>query len=323
MLQRGRQTAERITQEVRKVVRGLDGVIEEVLVAYFSRGHVLLEGVPGTAKTLLARALSQSIAREFKRLQFTPDLMPVDIIGTRVFDLATRAFHFRPGPVFTEVLLADEINRTPPKTQAALLEAMQERRVTVDGDPLPLSDSFFVIATQNPLEFEGTFPLPESQLDRFMLKVKVPYPDEEAEVQVLDQHHKGFRMTAGPIPGVARVASEDDLQAGFEAAAEVKVHQDLMRYVAAIIRRTRQMPSLVLGASPRAGVNLLAAAKALSMMRGRSYVTPDEIKHMAGPVLRHRLILRPEAEMEAQTVEIVLEEVFKKVEVPRLTNADA
>jgi MoxR-like ATPase len=323
MLEQARQTVERIMQETAKVVHGLDDVIEEVIVAYFARGHVLLEGVPGTAKTLLARAMAQSLAKVFKRIQFTPDLMPVDIIGTRVFDLASRQFHFRRGPVFTDVLLADEINRTPPKTQAALLEGMQERRVTVDGDPLPLSDTFFVIATQNPLEFEGTFPLPESQLDRFTLKVKVPYPDEEAEIEVLDQHHKGFRMTAEPIPGIEQVASEEEIQAVFEAAAGVKVHRELMRYVAQIIRQTRQMPGLVLGASPRAGVNLLNVAKALSMTRGRSYVTPDEIKRMAGPVLRHRLILRAEAEIEAQTVETILEEVFQKVEVPRLSDADA
>ena len=293
------------------------------MVAYFSRGHVLLEGVPGTAKTLLARAFSQSIGRDFKRIQFTPDLMPSDIIGTRVYDLASRAFRFQPGPVFTEVLLGDEVNRTPPKTQSALLEAMQERRVTVDGTPMPLSDSFFVVATQNPLEFEGTFPLPEAQLDRFMLKTIVSYPDEDAEVAALRQHHEGFRMTADPIAGVERVASDGELRGVLDAAARVTVHGELMRYVAALIRRTRQMPSLVLGASPRAGINLLIASKTLALLRGRRYVTPDEIKRMAGPVLRHRLPLRPEAEIEAQTVEGVLEDVFRKVDVPRFSDADA
>jgi MoxR-like ATPase len=323
MLEQARETMRRIANEAGKVVHGLDSVIEEIIVAYFSRGHVLLEGVPGTAKTLLARAFSQSIASDFKRVQFTPDLMPVDIIGTRVFDLASRTFHFRPGPIFTDVLLADEINRTPPKTQAALLEAMQERRVTVDGTPMPLSERFFVIATQNPLEFEGTFPLPESQLDRFMLKVHVPYPEEDAEVQVLKQHHEGFCMTAGPIPGVQRVASEEDIANVFAAAASIRVHPRLMGYVAQVIRQTRLSPSLALGASPRAGVNLLIAAKTLSLVRGRSYVTPEDVKRMAAPVLRHRLVLRPEAEMEAQTSDSILEEVFQKVEVPRLSDADA
>ena len=323
MVQEAPKIAERIQGEIRKVVHGLDSVLEEVLVAYFSRGHVLLEGVPGTAKTLLARAFAQSIAREFKRIQFTPDLMPVDIIGTRVFDLDTRTFRFQPGPVFTDVLLGDEINRTPPKTQSALLEAMQERRVTVDGSPMPLSDSFFVIATQNPLEFEGTFPLPEAQLDRFMLKVVVSYPDEDAEVEVLRQHHEGFHMSVESIPGVEQVADEEELQVLFDAAAGVSVHPEVMRYVASLVRETRQMSSLVLGASPRAGVNLLMAAKTLAMLRGRGYVTPDEIKRMAAPVLRHRLPLRPEAQIEAQTVEAVLEELFRKVEVPRFSDADA
>ena len=323
MLQEAQQIVERVAGEIRKVVHGLDPAIEEVLIAYFSRGHVLLEGVPGTAKTLLARALAQSLHKDFKRIQFTPDLMPVDIIGTRVFDLATRTFHFQPGPVFTDILLGDEINRTPPKTQAAMLEAMQERRVTVDGIPMPLSEFFFVIATQNPLEFEGTFPLPESQLDRFMLKVLISYPDEAAEVEVLRQHHEGFRMTAEPLPGVQQVASEEDIRRVCQSAAGVAVHPEVMRYVARLIRQTRRMPSLMLGASPRAGTDLLTAAKTLAMFRGKPYLTPDEVKRMAAPVLRPRLPLQPEAEIEAQTVESVLDEVFRSVDVPRMSDADA
>jgi MoxR-like ATPase len=317
------QVVERIQREIRKVIRGLDSVIEEVLVGYMSRGHVLLEGVPGTAKTLLARALAQCIGKEFKRIQFTPDLMPVDIVGTRVFDLATRTFHFRPGPVFTDILLGDEINRTPPKTQSALLEAMQERQITLDGETLPLSDSFFVIATQNPLEFEGTFPLPEAQLDRFMLKVIVPYPDEASEIEILRQHHEGFRMTAAPIPGVQQVLSEEELQMLFDGGSRVAVQPEVMRYIARIVRETRQSAGLLLGASPRAGVDLLWASKTLALFRGRSYVTPDEVKRLAAAVLRHRLPLRPEAEIEAQTVESVLDEVFRKVEVPRFSDAGA
>mgnify|MGYP001086816531 CR=1 FL=1 len=323
MLQEARQIVEGIAGEIRKVVHGLDPAIEDVLIGYFSRGHVLLEGVPGTAKTLLARALAQSLNRGFRRIQFTPDLMPVDIVGTRVFDLATRTFHFQAGPIFTDILLGDEINRTPPKTQAALLEAMQERRVTVDGIPMPLSEFFFVIATQNPLEFEGTFPLPESQLDRFMLKVMISYPDEAAEVEVLRQHHEGFRMTADPLPGVEQVAGEEEIRLVWQAAAAVRVHPEVMRYVAMLTRQTRRMPSLVLGASPRAGTDLLTAAKTLAMFRGKSYLTPDEVKRVAAPVLRQRLPLQPEAEIEAQTVEAVLEEVFRSVDVPRMSDADA
>jgi len=323
MLEEARQIVERIQNEIRKVVHGLDPVIEEVMVAYFARGHVLLEGVPGTAKTLLARAMAQSLARPFKRIQFTPDLMPVDIIGTRVFDLSSRTFHFQPGPVFTDILLGDEVNRTPPKTQSALLEAMQERRVTVDGNPMALSDHFFVIATQNPLEFEGTFPLPESQLDRFTLKVRVSYPDEDAEVEVLRQHHEGFRMSADALPGVQQVAGEAQVRLACDAVSQTTVHPDVMRYIARLIRQTRQMPALMLGASPRAGVDMLAAAKAMALLRGRRYVTPDEVKRIAPAVLRHRIVLRPEAEIESQTVEGVLEDVFRQVEVPRMNDANA
>jgi len=323
MQQKAQRIVERVAREIRKVVHGLDEAIEEVLVAYFSRGHVLLEGVPGTAKTLLARALAQSLAKDFKRIQFTPDLMPVDIIGTRVFDLASRTFRFQPGPLFTDVLLGDEINRTPPKTQSALLEAMQERRATVDGKPMPLGESFFVIATQNPLEFEGTYPLPESQLDRFMLKVLIPYPDEEAELRVLRQHHEGFRMSEERLAGVGQVAGDEDIRLVWEAASAVRVHPEVMRYVARVARQTRNMPSLMLGASPRAAADLLTAAKTLAMFRGRDYLTPDDVKRMAPPVLRHRLPLQPEAELEARTVDDVLREVFRSVDVPRMDHADA
>jgi MoxR-like ATPase len=276
-------------------------------------GHVLLEGVPGVAKTLLANAVARALGIEFRRVQFTPDMLPSDLTGTMT--LRATQLVFRPGPVFTNVLLADEINRTPPKTQAALLEAMQERQVTVEGEPRPLPDPFLVIATQNPIEYEGTYPLPEAQLDRFLVRVDVGYPSAEDEVRLLQLAHHGV-MPAG-LDDVNAVVSGRDLLRAREEAGEVRASADVVGYVAALIRRTRELPSVALGASPRAGVHLLAAARATAAMAGRDYVTPDDVIAMAPAVLRHRLILRPEAELERYSADDAVAAAVAAVPVPR------
>jgi MoxR-like ATPase len=288
-----------------------------VLVALLANGHVLLEGVPGVAKTLLVRTVAHAISGDYKRIQFTPDLMPSDVIGTNVFDPSKGEFKLRLGPVYANVLLADEINRTPPKTQAALLEAMEERRVTIDGDPQPLPELFMVLATQNPIDYEGTYPLPEAQLDRFMLKVLVGYPDAEEEHKVLLGYNSGFTPLRLEDAGVRTVASASDIAAAREEIAKVVVDEPIMRYIAEIVRSTRQDRNLILGASPRASITLLLVNKVLAAVRGRNFVIPDDIKSLAPSVLRHRLILRPEAEIEGLTPDRVVSNILASVEVPR------
>jgi len=288
---------------------------EPFIVALLCRGHVLLEGVPGVAKTLLVRALAASLALDSKRVQFTPDLMPGDITGSLVYDARSSTFSFREGPVFTNLLLADEINRTPPKTQASLLEAMQERQVSVDGVPRPLPEPFMVCATQNPVEYEGTYPLPEAQLDRFLLKLTVPLPSREQEVQVLEAHDGGFDPQ--DLSALQPVASGEDLAAGREAVQELTVAPDVLGYVVDVCRATRTSPSLQLGVSPRGATALLATAKAWAWLSGRDYVTPDDVKALARPTLRHRVTLRPEAELEGVTADGVLDGVLAAVPVPR------
>jgi MoxR-like ATPase len=304
---------ERLTREIAKVVVGQERAAEDLLTALLVGGHVLLEGVPGVAKTLLANATARALGLDFRRVQFTPDMLPSDLTGTMT--LRGGELVFRPGPVFTSVLLADEINRTPPKTQAALLEAMQEGQVTIDGTPRPLGDVFLVIATQNPIEYEGTYPLPEAQLDRFLLKVDVDYPDEHDEKAILRLRHRG--VAPATLDQVGRVLDPHELP---QARAEVdatSISNEVVDYVASIVRATRELPSVELGASPRAGVHLLAAAKARARLAERDFVTPDDVVDVAPAVLRHRLVLRPEAELERYRPDDAVQTVLQSLPVPR------
>jgi MoxR-like ATPase len=307
----------KLREEVAKAVVGQDSVVTGLVIALLCRGHVLLEGVPGVAKTLLVRTMASALDVETRRLQFTPDLMPGDITGSLVYDPRTAEFSFAAGPVFTNLLLADEINRTPPKTQSALLEAMEERQVSVDGVPRPLPDPFVVAATQNPIEYEGTYPLPEAQLDRFLLKLTVALPERADEITVLERHAQGFDPRDLSAAGVGRVAGPSDLAAARSAMAGVRVTPDILGYVVDICRATRTSPSVQLGVSPRGATALLATSRAWAWISGREYVTPDDVKALARPTLRHRLVLRPEAEIEGTTPDSVLESVLATVPVPR------
>ena len=312
-----REALRALRVEVGKAVVGQDAAVTGLVIALLCRGHVLLEGVPGVAKTLLVRTFAAALSLDTKRVQFTPDLMPGDVTGSLVYDARSSEFSFRPGPVFTNLLLADEINRTPPKTQAALLESMEERQVSVEGDPRPLPDPFVVIATQNPVEYEGTYPLPEAQLDRFLLKLTMPLPPRADEVQVLTRHAEGFdpRDLAGA--GVRPVAGTAELAAGRAAVRTVSIAPEVVGYVVDLARATRDSPSLQLGVSPRGATALMSAARAWAWLSGRDYVTPDDVKALARPALRHRVALRPEAELEGVTPDAVLEGVLGSVPVPR------
>jgi MoxR-like ATPase len=301
--------------EVGKVVIGQDATVDLAVAAMAVGGHVLLEGVPGVAKTLMANALARAVGVEFRRVQFTPDMLPSDLTGTMT--LRGSQLTFRPGPVFTNVLLADEINRTPPKTQAALLEAMQERQVTVEGEPRALPDPFLVMATQNPIEYEGTYPLPEAQLDRFLVKLTVPVPSREDEIAVLQRHAAGFDPRDLHAAGVTPVAGPADLAAGREAVGRIRIDPKISGYVVDLCRATRQSPSLQLGVSPRGATALLATARAWAWLSGRDYVRPDDVKALARPTLRHRVQLRPEAELEGATTDAVLDGVLTTVPAPR------
>ncbi|WP_456239001.1 AAA family ATPase [Puerhibacterium puerhi] len=306
-----------VRTEVGKAVVGQDSAVTSLLIALLCSGHVLLEGVPGVAKTLLVRSLAAALDLDTKRVQFTPDLMPGDVTGSLVYDARTAQFSFREGPVFTNLMLADEINRTPPKTQASLLEAMEERQVSVDGEPRRLPDPFLVIATQNPVEYEGTYPLPEAQLDRFLLKVLLPVPEREQEIEVLARHAAGFDPRDLAAAGVRAVAGPAELAAARAEVRRVQVAPEVLAYAVDVCRATRQSPSLSLGVSPRGATALLATARAWAWLSGRMYVTPDDVKALAHPTLRHRVQLRPEAELEGVTAESVLSTVLATVPVPR------
>ena len=304
---------EAVGREVAKVVVGQHDALDVILAAMAVGGHVLLEGVPGVAKTLLANATARALGLQFRRVQFTPDMLPSDITGTMT--LRSRDLVFRPGPVFTNVLLADEVNRTPPKTQAALLEAMQERQVSVEGEARPLPDPFLVVATQNPIEYEGTYPLPEAQLDRFLVKVDMGYPSEAEEVALLQLSRRGVDSTT--LDDVAAVAGPAELGAARREADATLVSDEVAAYVAALVRRTRELPSVALGASPRAAVHLLAASRSAARLAGRAFVTPDDVIRMAAPVLRHRLLLSPEAELDRYRPDDAVATAVAAVPVPR------
>jgi len=309
--------AQLIRKEVAKAVAGQDRVIEQALVAILANGHVLLEGVPGVAKTLLVRTLSRTLSLHYGRIQFTPDMMPTDVLGTNVFDPRTSEFSLRKGPVFVNVLLADEINRTPPKTQAALLEAMEERTVTIDGEPHPLPPPFLVFATQNPIDFEGTYPLPEAQQDRFLLKVIVDYPTQADELDVLRRHHTGFRPQSLEEADIRPVITLETLQEMQASVQRTTVEDRVFEYIYTIVQATRRSTDISVGASPRAGIALLNCSKAIAALRGRDFVIPDDVKELALPVLRHRVLLRPEAEVEGLTVDRVVSSIIEAQIVPR------
>jgi MoxR-like ATPase len=311
-----RQLIDHARGELKRVIAGQAGPIEEALMALLCQGHALLEGVPGIAKTLMVKAMGRLLGLGFQRVQATPDLMPADILGTTILKPGTDAFVFHAGPVFTDLLLVDEINRMPPRTQAALLECMEERQVTADGVPHVLPAWFTVFATQNPVDFEGTYPLPEAQLDRFLLKIRVAYPSEVEEAQILEMHH------AGSGAGLLEDAAIQPIPAGLlkEASAEVRkirIEPELYRYILALARRTREWPTLLLGASPRAALSMMLVAQAVAAFDGRDYMVPDDVKRAVQPVLRHRVMLKPEAELEGFDADRVLQDVVAAVPVPR------
>jgi MoxR-like ATPase len=309
--------AERMRLEIGKAIVGQADTVELMLIALMAGGHVLLEGPPGTAKTFLAQCFARTLDLQFGRIQFTPDLMPGDIIGSNLFNFQTSSFSLTRGPIFCELLLADEINRTPPKTQAALLEAMQERNVTIDGKPHPLSARFTVVATQNPIEQQGTYPLPEAQLDRFLFKQTLKYPSEAEERTIVSAH--GVR-TGAPDPaqmGVAQVAGEAEVSAAVEAVAGIRLADEVVNYVVGVVRATRETPDLETGASPRAAAMLATATRARAALQGRDYVIPDDVKSLALPALRHRVILSPAAEIEGRQADQILEGLIERVEAPR------
>lgn len=310
-------TVAHILNELRKTIVGQDDAIEQILVAFFAEGHALLEGVPGTAKTLIIKTLAAAVGAGFSRIQFTPDLMPSDITGTNVFNMQSSEFNLRQGPIFTDILLADEINRTPPKTQAALLEAMEERQTTIDGERHPLSPIFTVLATENPIEYEGTYPLPEAQLDRFLLKILIDYPQAEHEAEIVARWDAGFDSRHFDRQQILPLADPRIVQSCRMEVRNMRTEPGVQKYIVEIVRKTRGHSSILYGASPRASVAMLLCSKALAAIRGRDFPTPDDVRDVAMPVLRHRLALRAEAELDGATTDAVVQDILKTVEVPR------
>ena len=317
MLNHTPQTIAHIRNELAKVVVGQDDVIEQILVAILAEGHALLEGVPGTAKTLIVKTLAKILGARFSRIQFTPDLMPSDITGTNVFNMQSSQFSLRPGPIFTDILLADEINRTPPKTQSALLEAMEERQATIDGKRYRLSPIFTVLATENPIEYEGTYPLPEAQLDRFLLKILIDYPEKEEELEVVSRWDEGFNSRHLEQIRIEPLENAEVIKLCRDEVKQMKTEDGIRQYIVEIVHKTRNHPTILYGGSPRASVALLLCSKALAAIRGRDFSTPDDVRDVAMPVLRHRLSLRAEAELDGATTDAVISDIIKTVEVPR------
>ena len=307
-----------LREGIDRVVMGQEKVKEQLLVCLLAGGHALLEGVPGTAKTLLALTLSRLLGCRFRRIQFTPDLMPADLLGTSIFNQKSQEFEFHPGPIFADLLLADEINRTPPRTQAALLESMQEKSATLDGVRHEISPVFTVLATQNPVEFEGTYPLPEAQRDRFLLKIKIDYPRAQEESAMLAAYAAGRKLHEEAVRELTPVLSPEDLLRSRDVASrQIRVEEHILGYILGIVAATRNHDAIQIGAGPRASLALLESSRALALLRGRDFVTPDDVKELAAPVLDHRVILTPEAEMEGTSLPDLLRQIFEKVEVPR------
>ena len=302
---------------IAQVVVGQADIVDQLLIALLSNGHVILEGVPGTGKTLLVKVLSRLIKADFNRVQLTPDILPLDILGTNIFDFNSRDFILKKGPIFTEILLADEINRTPPKTQSALLEAMAEQQVTLDGETIALPGLFWVVATQNSLEFEGTYPLPEAQLDRFLFKLAVDYPSLEAEKQILLNSQAGFKASKVDLDNIKAIATVEDVLAWREQVQKIQVADNILDYLVALVRQTRNYADLSLGASPRSTLAWLQAAKAKAFLSGKDYVSPDEVKSVASPLLCHRLILKPEAQLDGIEIDAAITSILEQVPVPR------
>lgn len=317
MLNTTPQTIAHIRNELGKIIVGQDDVIEQILVAILAEGHALLEGVPGTAKTLIVKTIARIIGAKFSRIQFTPDLMPSDITGTNVFNMQTSAFSLRPGPIFTDILLADEINRTPPKTQSALLEAMEERQATIDGRRYKLSPLFTVLATENPIEYEGTYPLPEAQLDRFLLKILIDYPTKEEELEVVARWDDGFNSRLLEQIQIEPLENAESIKIARDEVKQMKTEPGIQKYIVELVHKTRNHPTILYGASPRASVALLLCSKALAAVRGRDFPTPDDVRDVSMPVMRHRLSLRAEAELDGATTDAVIADILKTVEVPR------
>ena len=314
-LSRLKESTERIREEIGKVIVGQHQMIELFLVALLSDGHVLIEGVPGVAKTLSAKLLARIIKSDFSRIQFTPDLMPSDVLGTSVFNLKSNTFEFKKGPIFSNIILIDEINRAPAKTQAALFEVMEERQVTMDGKTWPMEFPYFVMATQNPIEQEGTYRLPEAQLDRFLFKINIEYPNLEEEVRILEGHQQ--RKDVLPVESITPVLSAEELKEYRDAIHQIHVEHEMLNYIAALVNETRNNADIYLGASPRASIALLRTAKAFAALQGRDFITPEDIKSMAPPIMRHRILLSPEKEMEGVSADEIIQQVIDKIEVPR------